>query len=82
MEQNNDLEPKAETRGRKQKATGVIPDGWGIYEVVRLEKIGFEKGVAKFADAKVLKTVKISDEQADELNAHKHNTLKEYRLKK
>ena len=81
---SEELEQEKSPRGRKPKVveTGILPEGWSIYDVVKIEIVGYKNNEPKFQDVKIIKSVKISEEQAEELNQHKGNTLKEYRLKK
>lgn len=55
-----------------------LPKGYFHFVKTKLEIAGYNNNVPKLQKLKEVKTVVLSQEQADELNAHKANTLIEY----
>lgn len=70
-----ELEQKIEQAQKNPtKKEASLPKGWYLYDAVKLEH-------GKGNDLKrgeVVKTVKLSEDSADELNIHKFNTKIEY----
>ena len=56
-----------------------LPKGWALYNKIQLQQTGYAKGEKQVKQVgEPIKVVQLSEDQADELNVHKFNTLIEY----